>query len=361
MHSPPLPSVPSPSVSLTLGEIASLTQATLEGESEYRITGVADLHVAGPCDIGFYADPRYKEAARTTQAGALFMRPDAGFTHSKHTLLTENPKAAFALLCQLLHSNQAPFQKTPSIHQTAVIAPSAQIDSSVVIGPHVVIEEEVIIGARCQIGAGCYLGHQVRLGEECHLFPRVTVLERSLLGNRVVLQSGVVIGSLGFGYQTAADGTHTFIPHLGSVIIEDDVEIGAGSTVDRGQLGATVIGKGTKIDNQVQIAHNATIGPNNLFAAQVGFAGSSRTGKNVILAGKVGVNDHVELGDQVIVTAFSAVSKNLLKPGPYGGIPAEPYAPYKRNLVLCRKMQTYVQQLSEIAERLRVLEKLLTP
>lgn len=347
--------------SWTLAEIANLTQTTLEGDPEHRITGVADLRVAGPLDISFFADARYKQSAESTQAGALFMRPDSGLTRTGARLLTDNPKAAFAKLCQLLHASKTLPTGQSFTHPTAVIAPSAQIGLNVIIGPHVVIEERVIIGDSCQIQAGCYLGNDVALGAHSYLFPRVTILERSIIGKRVVLQSGVVIGSLGFGYQTDASGTHTFIPHFGHVILEDDVEIGANSTVDRGQLGATIIGKGSKFDNQVQIGHNAEIGPNNLFVAQVGFGGSSRTGKNVVLAGKVGVNDHVELGDQVIVSAFSAVSKNLSQAGPYGGIPAEPFSSYKRNLVLNRKMQTYVQNLNSITERVVALEKCFSP
>ena len=287
------------------------------------------------------------------------MRPDSGLLRNKPALLTENPKAAFTLLCNLLHSAIGPLQPHQQegfIHPTAVIAPSAQIEPGVIIGPHVVIEEHVTIGAFSTLQAGCYVGQGVQIGEKCHLFPHVTILERSVIGSRVVLQPGVVIGSLGFGYQTDKTGTHTFIPHLGSVRIEDDVEIGANSTVDRAMLGCTVIGKGTKIDNQVQVAHNVEIGPNNLLVAQVGIAGSSKTGKNVTLAGKVGVSDHVTLGDHVVISAFSAVSKSILQPGAYGGIPTEPFALYKRNLIHVRKLGTYVQQLGDIARRLAGLE-----
>lgn len=343
--------------SLTLAEIAALTGATLKGDPTYRITGVADLHTAKACDIAFFADPRYTEAAETTQAGAIFMRPDAQLTRHTPTLFTDEPKAAFAHLCEYVLSLKKPAAKQQgSIHPTSVIAPSAKIAADVIIGPHVVIEEEAVIGPACHIQAGCYLGNYVTLGERCHLFPRVTVLEKSRIGNRVVLQSGVVIGSLGFGYKTAPDGTHTFIPHLGNVTIEDDVEIGACTTIDRAQLGSTVIGKGTKIDNQVQIGHNGQIGPRNLIVAQVGIGGSSSTGEDVVLAGKVGINDHVKLGSKVVISAFSAVSKNLPNPGIYGGIPADPFHLYKRNLVHCRKMDSYVQLIHTLVERLHMLE-----
>lgn len=350
----------SPSPDWTLSEIATLTQTTLKGDPEHRITGVADLRQASSLDASFFADERYKQAAETTHAGVLFMRPDSGLRRTGATLLTDNPKEAFARLCQHLHAAKTPPLKACFIHPTAVIDPSAQIGLNVIIGPHVMIEEGVVIGDASQIGAGCYLGHSVQLGTQCHLFPRVTLLERTLIGHRVVLQPGVVIGSLGFGYHTDARGTHTFIPHFGYVIIEDDVEIGANSTIDRGQLGATIIGKGTKFDNQVQIGHNGEIGENNLFVAQVGFGGSSKTGKNVVLAGKVGVNDHVELGHQVVVSAFSAVSKNLSEAGPYGGIPAEPFSSYKRNLVLNRNIQAHVKKLNTLTERLEMLEKRLS-
>lgn len=342
-------------LSLTLDEIAALTGATLEGDPTYRITGLADLHTAGPCDIAFFADPRYKEAAEITKAGALFMHPGTTVARNLSTLFTNDPKAAFACLCEYaLSIKQSSVQG--SIHPTAVIAPSAKLAADVRVGPHVVIEEEVVIGSACHIQAGCYVGKQVHIGESCHFFPHVTLLERSVIGTGVVIQSGTVIGSLGFGYKTAADGTHTFIPHLGNVVIEDDVEIGACVTIDRAQLGSTLIGKGTKIDNQVQIGHNVHVGPRNLFVAQVGIGGSSCTGEDVILAGKVGLNDHITLGSKVIVTAFSAVSKNLLKSGVYGGIPADPFFLYKRNLVHCRNLDAHIKRISELTERLYLLE-----
>lgn len=356
------PHLSSSAISWTLGEIAQLTHTQLKGEPTTRITGVADLQIAGPLDIAFFADPRYKDAAENTKAGALFVRPDSNLNRNGPSLFTDNPKAAFALLCDLLLTAQKTLiPKEGCIHPTAVIAPSAKIGLRVLIGPHVIIEDHVVIGTDCQIQAGCYLGAHVQLGEACHLFPRVTLLERSIVGNRVVLQSGAVIGSLGFGYQTAKNGTHTFIPHFGYVRIEDDVEIGANSTIDRGQLGCTVIGNGTKIDNQVQIGHNVEIGPRNLIVSQVGIAGSSKTGKNVVLAGKAGVNDHVELGDGVIISACSAVSKNIPLAGAYGGIPSEPFSLHKRNLVHSRKLHIYVQQLEDLAKRLLALETRLSP
>lgn len=342
-----------PTFFLTLEEIAKLTNSKLQGNGKLHITGVAPLNTAGPSDIAFFADARYLEEAQKTQAGALFISPDASFKRNGPTLLTDNPKAAFAQLCDWVLSCQAKQPKQGFIHPSAVIAPSAHVSHDTTIGPHVVIEESARIEAGCTLSAGCYIGQNAQLGQGCHLFPHVTVLEGSVIGKRVILQSGVVIGSLGFGYKTDSAGSHTFIPHLGTVIIEDDVEIGANSTIDRAQLGSTLIGKGTKIDNQTHIAHNVTVGARNLIVAQVGIAGSSSTGDDVVLAGKVGVNDHVHLGSKVIVTAFSAVSKNLPQPGVYGGIPAEAFAGYKRTLIHVRKIGQYAERLEALENHLK--------
>ncbi len=341
----------------TLQQIAELTDSELSGDPSYRISNVSTLDAAIEHELSFFAAPRYDlninydDAMRRSKAGAIFISEETKVDPSRNVLRNKNPSLAFQKAVELFAASDELTGFT-GIHPTAVIHPTCVIGEEVQIGPHVVLDKEVTVGKGSIIGAGCYIGPKSCVGESCILHPHVTIRERCTIGNRVILQPGAVIGSCGFGYSTDSTGKHTKLKQLGIVIIEDDVEIGANTTIDRARFATTHIKKGSKIDNLVQIAHNVEIGEHNLLAAQTGVAGSTKTKRNVVMGGQTAVSGHIELADGVILGGRSAVSKSLKKAGPYTGHPAVPLNQYQRNAVLLRNIETYVARIASLEEKL---------
>ena len=313
---------------------------------EKLIVGVASLDDANEGDISFYGNPRYLKALRKSHATAVLV--PHGFAEEVRAtrVWVDNPAEAFAKLLEVFAP--APICPEPGIHSSAVVAADAEIGAGVTVEAFAVIESGARIGARTVIGAHSYIGHHAVLGEDCRLYPHVAIRERSLIGNRVVLHPGVVIGSDGFGYEFR-DGRQQKIPQTGTVQIDDDVEIGANSTVDRARFGRTWIQEGVKIDNLVQIAHNVTVGRHTVICAQVGISGSVRVGNYVTLAGKVGVNGHIEIGDGAIAAAMGAITKSVPPREILVGVPARPAREYKRNLAL-------LNNIDKLYERVKKLE-----
>jgi UDP-3-O-[3-hydroxymyristoyl] glucosamine N-acyltransferase len=313
---------------------------------EKVIVGVASLDDANEGDLSFYGSPKYLKALRKSHATAVLV--PHGFAEEVRAtrVWVDNPGEAFAKLLEVFAP--APISPPPGIHPGAIVAADVEIGAEVTIEAFAVIESGVRIGARTIVGAHGYIGHHAVLGEECRLYPHVTIRERSLIGNRVVLHPGVIIGSDGFGYEFR-DSRQQKIPQTGTVQIDDDVEIGANSTVDRARFGRTWIQEGVKIDNLVQIAHNVTIGRHTVICAQVGISGSVRVGNNVTLAGKVGVNGHIEIGDGAIAAAMGAITKSVPPREVLVGVPARPAREYKRNLVL-------LNNIDKLYERVKKLE-----
>lgn len=339
----------------SLKELAKLLKARLVGDPECIITGVNTLDEATAADLSFLANPRYSEAMKQSKAGAICIDPTTPLPEGKNFLLSENPSAAFqqfALLLLLPGSNRSGFE---GIHPTAVIHPTAKVDPTAHIGPHAVIDRDARIGANTQIGPNCSIGFDVEIGDHCTIHPNCIIRERCRLGHRVILQPGAVIGSCGFGYTQDKEGRHQKLEQLGIVILEDDVEIGANTTIDRSRFKATIIRQGSKIDNLCQIAHNVEIGPHNAIAAQTGIAGSAKTGKYVMLGGQVGVLGHVELEDFVMIATRGGVSKSL-KTGKYRGSPAIPIADYHRQEVHVRKLEEYAQRIKELERKVDALK-----
>lgn len=333
---------------MNLATVACLVKGRLVGTScDVEIKGVASLRDARLGDISFYEGRRFWNELSNTKASAVLVPLDFEETTPCPVIKVRNPSADFDLI--VAHLAPKPTPAPLGIHPQALIAPTAKLGANVSIGPFVVIEEGALIGEGSVIGAHGYIGANAVLGEKCFLHPRVTVRERCLLGDRVSLHPGVVIGACGFGY-AFRDGAHQKIPQVGIVRIEDDVEIGANTTIDRARFGETVIGKGTKIDNLVQIAHNVVIGPHNIICAQVGVSGSTRTGAGVTLAGQVGLNGHIEIGDQAIIAAQSGVTKDVPPKTFIVGSPGKSMAQWKKN-------NFYAQRLPELAERIRKLEE----
>lgn len=330
----------------SLAEIAELVGGELEGESSISITGVADLQGAGPSEISFFAHPRYEAAARQSRAAALLVGPNAPKNLGRARIRVANPSASFTKVAMLFAPGDAP--RILGVHPSAVISPKAHLGQHVGIGPHVVVEEGVSIGDGTQIGAGSYIGRSVQIGKDCTLHPRVYVGERCLIGERVVLHAGAVVGADGFGYEMK-EGRHHKVPQLGYVQIDNDAEIGANTTIDRGRFARTLIGEGAKIDNLVMIAHNCVVGPHSVIVAQSGLSGSTTTGHHVTIAGHVGTVGHIHIGSGAILTAKSGVTKDVPEGQTWRGAPARPI---KEQM----EMEAHIQQLPQLAKRLKDLE-----
>ena len=332
---------------MTLGEVAAQTGGWVAPEAAAQeISGLASLDDANPGDLAFFANPRYLRSLRKSRATAALVPHGFAEEVPPIRIWVDDPGAAFSTLLPTFVPPSV--TRAPGVHPSAVIHPEAQVGEGVFIGPCVVIESGAKVGARSVIDAHSYIGHWAQVGEDCHLFPRVTLRERCTLANRVILHSGVVVGADGFGYELR-DGVHEKIPQTGIVQIEDDVEIGANSTIDRARFGRTWIRKGTKIDNLVQIGHNVTIGEHCILCAQVGISGSTRLGNYVTLAGKVGLAGHIELGDQVIFGAMSAIAKNVPANSIMFGAPARPIREYKATYAL-------LKNIHKLYDRVKTLE-----
>jgi UDP-3-O-[3-hydroxymyristoyl] glucosamine N-acyltransferase len=345
----------------TLEELAQFTRSHLVGNPAHQISNVADLDSADVADASFLANPNYEQAMRKSRAGVIFVAPQINVIEGRNFLIHENPSKAFQQVIEAFcEIGQQQLSGFASIHHTAEIHETASIGKSVTVGPRAVIDKNAVIGDHTFIGAGCYIGPGAILGENCTIHPNVTIRERCQIGKRVIIQPGAVIGSCGFGYTTDSQGHHIKLSQVGIVIIEDDVEIGANTTIDRARFQATCIGRGTKIDNLVQIGHGVIVGEDNIIVAQTGIAGSTKTGKHVILAGQVAVAGHLSLGDGVVIAGKSGISKSIVKAGKYGGIPVLPLEVYNRNSVYLRNIEVYVKQIKKLDNRIRALEMLIS-
>lgn len=334
----------------TLASLAELTSSECIGNPHYVISGVDELMTATQADVSFLENPRYEERMRSSQAGAVFIHPDVKREEGKNYLVTKNPSLAFQqALLVFIPKTSSGFK---GIHPTALIHETATLGADVTVGPYAVIDQEVVIGERTVIGAGCSIGAKSRLGHDCLLHPRATVRENCFLGNHVIIQSGAVIGSCGFGYFTDPKGKHTFLEHRGVVVLEDHVEVGANTTIDRGRIKETRIGKGTKIDNLVQIAHQVSMGEDCLVVSQVGIAGSTKIGNNCVFGGQVGIIGHLTIGPQVMFAARSAAGKSITTPGIYAGAPALPIKEHNEITVLTRNIKSLVKRVKELEEKL---------
>jgi len=331
---------------MTLGEVAAQTGGWVAPEAAAQeISGLASLDDANPGDLSFFGNPKYLKSLRKSRATAVLVPHGFGEEISAIRIWVDHPAAAFSGLLPIFVP--PPVEFPPGVHPTAVVHSGVIVGEGVFIGPYVVVEPGAEIGARSVIAAHTYVGHGVRIGEDCRIYPHVTIRERCTLANRVIVHSGVVIGADGFGYEFR-DGGHQKIPQTGTVQIEDDVEIGANSTIDRARFGRTWIRKGTKIDNLVQIAHNVTIGENSILCAQVGISGSTRVGNFVTLAGKVGVSGHIEIGDAAIVGPMSGVPKSIQPGAMLIGAPARPWKDYQINLALLNKLPKLFHRVKKL-------------
>jgi len=334
----------------TLKEIASLIDGELIGNGDVEITNVNGIREARKGEITFLANPLYMSLLNTTGASAVVTSKDIAEA-PKPIIRTENPSVAFSKVISIFQPDREDAVLPKSIHKSAILAKNVTLGKNIGIGPHVVLEDSSVIGDHTVISANAYIGPNTKIGKGCRIYPNVTIRENSIVGDNVVIHSGTVIGSDGFGYINV-DGVHQKIPQTGTVAIEDDVEIGSNVSIDRARFGQTRIGKGTKIDNLVQIAHNVKIGPHSIIVSQTGISGSAELGKNVILAGQVGVVGHVVIGDNTIVGAQSGVSKSIPAGSIVLGSPVKPIQDEKRLYVYIRKLPELFKAVKELKDKL---------
>ncbi|HLT14561.1 MAG TPA: UDP-3-O-(3-hydroxymyristoyl)glucosamine N-acyltransferase [Marinobacter sp.] len=334
--------------SYRLQEIADALGASLRGDPEVRVSGLATLQAAGPGEISFLANPSYGKYLKETKAAAVIVSPAVADQAQTNVLLLDNPYLGYARLSHWF--DPAPVAPA-GIHPTAVVDSSATVSPSASIGPHVVIEADVCIGEQVVVGAGSYIGARSRIGDQSILRPRVTLAHDVVVGQRCNILSGAVIGSEGFGFANEK-GVWNRIAQLGGVTLGDDVEVGANTTIDRGALDSTVIGNGVKLDNLIQVGHNVQIGDHSAMAAMVGIAGSTRIGKHCVFGGASGVAGHLEIADQVHLTGMTMVTNDIREPGVYSsGVIADKNLQWRKNAVRFRQLDALARRIKELEKR----------
>lgn len=339
-------------MALEAGRLAERLGATLRGDPGLEIHSVASLEQAGPGQVSFLANPRYRSQLRSTRAAAVILAP-ADAVEGVACLVTTNPYLAFARAVAILHPKDHPRR---GIEAGARLHPGARVAEGATVLAGACVEDGARVGAGTVLYPGAYVGAGASVGSDCVLHANAVVREGCVLGDRVVLQPGAVIGSDGFGY--ARDGARTVkVPQVGIAVLEDDVEVGACSTVDRAALGETRIGRGTKIDNLVQVGHNVVVGEHCMLVAQVGVSGSTRLGRGVVLAGQVGVVGHVTIGDGATVGAQSGVASDLPAGSTVSGSPAFEHAEWLRAQTALRRLPALRRAVRDLERRLRELER----
>ncbi len=334
-----------------LGHLAMLVDGMLDGDESVTITGVASLEEAKHGHISYLSSSEMSVQAENCGASALIV-PAGVKLKKKPIIITEEPRLAFSKLLELF----APQRRLPQgIDPRAHIGANVSVGENVGIGPGAFIADNVIIGNNVVIHPLAYVGYEVTIGADCELFPHTYLGDRVIVGDRVLLHAGAVLGSDGFGFHSDEQG-HQKIPQIGTVIVGDDVEIGANSTVDRATISATRIGSGTKIDDGVHVAHNVVMGENCLLCGQVGIAGSARIGNNVMMGGQAGINDHITICDDVVIGGGAKVYGDIDEPGVYSGTPARSHRENLRNLALQHRIPKLLERIEELEAKVAELE-----
>jgi UDP-3-O-[3-hydroxymyristoyl] glucosamine N-acyltransferase len=341
---------------VTLGELARRLDCPVEGDAAIEIRRVAKIDEAGPGDLTFLANPKYASKLATTRASAVIMNGDGASPHEAApcaVIRSGSPYLTFARAAQVLSPEKPP---APGIHSHAVVAPDATVDPSATIGALAVIGAGSAVGARTIVHPHAVIGDGATVGADCIIHAHVSIRERCVLGDRVIVQNGAVVGSDGYGFAQRPDGSHEKIPQTAPVMIEDDVEIGANTTIDRPAMGETRIKAGTKIDNLVQIGHGVVLGRHVLLAAQVGIAGSTVVGDHVVFGGQVGVGGHLTIGDRARAVGQSGITNSVDAGAFVSGYPAIDNSEWRRSSAVFRKLPEMRKQLRALEERLKKLE-----
>ncbi len=330
------------SVALTAAAVAAAVGGRLEGDGTVEVTHVAALDAADAASLSFFNGRKYAAEADTTKAGALLVTPELAsrVMHVPARIVVAAPQEAMLLVLPMLHPATLP---SAGVHPSATVG-EAQLAPDVAVGPRAVIADGVSIGARSQIGAGVSIGSGTTIGADCLIHPNVSIYANSVIGDRVIVHSGAVIGGDGFGY-VFAGGAHQKIPHVGRAVLESDVEIGANTTIDRGSVGDTVIGAGTKIDNLVQVGHNVRMGRLCLVMSQVGISGSTRIGDGVIIAGQAGLSGHITIGAGARIAGQAGVFGDVPAGETWSGYPARPHRESLRTQAAAAKLPALLKQL----------------
>ncbi len=340
---------------LTTGELAERLNAELEGDPAGVIEGVADLRGARVGQVSFAGNPKYLPAVAASEATAVIVPRDAAVESPRPALLrTSDPDAAFAAACALFAPEPVVIPR--GVDPRAAVSPDAVLGADVAVGAFAVVEAGAVIGAGTTLYPQTYVGHGVKTGRDCLLYPFASVRERCVLGDRVILHNGVVIGSDGFGYTVDAQGVRTKIPQTGIVVLGDDVEIGANTAIDRARFGETRVGKGTKVDNLVQIGHNCLVGEHSVLCGQVGMAGTTTLGKRVICAGQVGLGGHLTVGDGAVIGGQAGVPKDLPGGRMYLGAPAVPRLEFGKPGVVIIPAEMLKDKLKALTAACELLE-----
>jgi UDP-3-O-[3-hydroxymyristoyl] glucosamine N-acyltransferase len=340
-------------VNVTVQQLAELVGGTLVGDGTIRIQAARPLKEAGPGHITFLENEKHLRHLASCQASAVVLKTGLS-VNGRATILVAEPLAAFLTIFRYLHGQPSP--PPHGLDARAHVHPTAQLGDGVSLHPFACVGAGTVIGKRCCLHSGVVLGRNCQLGDDVVLYPNVVVYDGCKIGNRVIVHANAVIGSDGFGYRLQ-QGRHVKVPQLGTVEIEDDVEIGACTTIDRGAFQATRIGAGTKIDNLVQVAHNCTIGKHNVFASQVGIAGSSTTGDYVTIAGQVGVADHIHLGDRCLIGAQAGVMRDVPEGQFVFGAPAQPEREMKQIMLSLERLPGLRRDVRQIKQKLGMTEE----
>ena len=335
-----------------LAELSALVGGRVIGDGNVIIHRVASLEIAGEGEIAYVEDEKFFAAASASKASCV-ITPAGSDVKAPCRIEVKKPKLAFALIAEILHP---PKKRAPEIHPSSVIAPSAKVGDQVFIGAFVCVGENSSVGNGTQIRAGAKLGDNVSVGCDCVIHPNVFLEDGITVGDRVILHAGAVIGADGFGYVRGEHSHHKF-PQIGTVIIEDDVELGANTCVDRAALGRTRIGRGTKIDNLVHVGHNCDIGERVVIAAQTGISGSVTIEDDCIIGGQVGFGDHIRVQSGAVIGSKAGILPGkIVRPGVWWGIPIQPLDEYKRLNAHIRRLPYVRQELKELTERVKMLE-----
>lgn len=337
----------------TVKEIAEILNGEVLGDDSVIISGVSGLKEAKEGEITFVANPKYLSLLSKTNASAVIMSLDVAKS-AKTIIRTQNPSLAFTKAISLFAPDE--IRRPEGVHPNTVIGKNVTLGDGVSVQAFCVIEDDVQIGSGTILYAGVYVGQKTKIGQDCVIYPHVSIREKINIGNRVIIHNGTVIGSDGFGFAKLA-GIHQKIPQIGIVIVEDDVEIGANVTIDRARFDKTVIGRGTKIDNLVQIAHNVIIGADSIVVAQAGISGTTTVGKNVVVAGQAGLVGHITIGDNAVIAAQAGVTKSVPAGGCVSGYPAKPHKIAKRVNACVQKLPNLFKQVTDLEKKIENLLK----